>query len=85
MEAVNEATNVLNAAEKFVIQNKNILSADERLQLEKLTLNLKESLKSADKDDIEGAMKNLNEYSLPLAHRAFDVNIGKALKGVKVE
>ena len=85
LEAVNEATNVLNAAEKFVIQNKNILSADEHLQLEKLTLNLKESLKSADKDDIEGAMKNLNEYSLPLAHRAFDVNIGKALKGVKVE
>jgi len=40
--------------------------------------------KEDDKDAINKAMDDLNTYTSPLAHRAMDVNIQKAMKGKKV-
>ena len=85
LEAVNEANIIINSTDKFIVQNKEILSIDEMTQLGKCVLDLKTTLDSDDKDKIEGAMKKLNDYSLPLAHRALDINIGKALKGLIIE
>lgn len=84
LEAVNEANNVILAAEKFLKQNQEILSKTEYDQVVLLNEALKLSVQSGNKDEIEMAMKVLNDYSSPLAHRALDVNIQKALKGVKM-
>lgn len=84
LEAVNEANNVILAAEKFLKQNQEILSKTEYDQVVLLNNALKSSVQSGNKDEIEMAMKVLNDYSSPLAHRALDVNIQKALKGVKM-
>jgi len=84
LEAVNEANNVILAAEKFMKQNADILSQTEYDQIMMLNNALKTSVQSGNKDEIELAMKVLNDYSSPVAHRALDININKALKGVKM-
>jgi molecular chaperone HscA len=84
LEAVNEANNVILAADKFMKQNIDILSSTELNQILKLADELKTSVQSGNKDEIELAMKVLNDYSSPLAHRALDININKALKGIKM-
>lgn len=84
LEAVNEANNILQASEKFIKQNEDILSEDEIVMLRNLTVKLEKAVDSSEKDTIHTAITKLNDYSLPLAQRALDVNISKALKGVKV-
>jgi molecular chaperone HscA len=84
LEAVNEANNVILAADKFMKQNVDIFSTTELNQIIKLTDELKTSVQSGNKDEIELAMKVLNDFSSPLAHRALDININRALKGVKM-
>ena len=61
-----------------------MLTSDEKSTLQTLTSHLSESIKSESKDNIQTAMKNLNDYSHPLAHKALNINIGKALTGAKV-
>jgi molecular chaperone HscA len=84
LESINEANNVTLATDKFLIQNKPIFTEEEIEMTTKLNEALKISLKSGSKDEIEAAMKRLNDYSTPLAHKALDVNIGEALKGAKM-
>lgn len=84
MEARNEANNILLSVDKFLKQNKEILTEEEQ----ELTLSLADKLRStiaeSDKDEINKAMEALNEYTKPLAHRAMDFNIGQAMKGQKI-
>ncbi len=84
LEAINEGRNVTQAADKFIIQNANILSKEEITDINKYNDALKNAISHGTKDDIENAMKTLNDYSTPLAHMALDKNIGKALKEVSV-
>jgi molecular chaperone HscA len=84
LEAINEAQNVVLASDKFVIQNANILTQEETIEIIKLNSNLKTTIATGSKDDIENAMQALNDYATPLAHMALDQNIGKALKEVSV-
>ncbi len=84
LEAINEAQNVVLASDKFVIQNANILTQEETIEIIRLNSNLKTTITTGSKDDIENAMKALNDYATPLAHMALDQNIGKALKEVSV-
>lgn len=84
LEAKNEANNIILAAEKFVIQNKNILSEAEIKETTRLNDQLKAAVASEHKDDIELAMQNLNEYTTPLAQKALDVNISQALSNVSL-
>lgn len=83
LESINEANNVTLATDKFLIQNQAILTSEEIETTTSLNDALKSSVKSGTKDDIEAAMKRLNDYSTPLAHKALDINIGEALKGAK--
>ncbi len=84
MEARNEANNILLSVDKFLKQNKEILTEEEQ----ELTLSLADKLRStiaeSDKDEINKVMEALNEYTKPLAHRAMDFNIGQAIKGQKI-
>lgn len=84
LESINEANNVTLASDKFLIQNQAILTTEEIETTTSLNEALKSSVKSGTKDDIEAAMKRLNDYSTPLAHKALDINIGEALKGAKM-
>ncbi len=84
LEAINEANNVILASQRFIIQNKEYFSDQEMEQIKLLTDKLKESVKSESKEAIEGAMKALNDYSEPIAHKALDINVQKALKGVSM-
>jgi molecular chaperone HscA len=84
LEAVNEANNIILSSEKFIKQNLNNFTKDELNQVATLASLLNEKVLLKDKDAIELAMKTLNDYAAPLAHRALDINISKALKEVSV-
>lgn len=81
IEARNEANNVLHHSRKFVEQNAEILNSDETNRLKSIAENLEDVIKNGSKDDINRVMKELNDYSAPLAERAMDHNIALALKG----
>ncbi len=84
LEARNEANNILLSSDKFLHQNEEILSEEEKTETKTLIENLKQSVNGGDKDAINKAMDDLNTFTSPLAHRAMDVNIQKAMKGKKV-
>lgn len=85
LEAINEANNIILAADKFIKQNQQIFTNEVLEQLKSLNDNLKTKVSEENKDAIELAMKELNDYSSPLAHVALDINIQKALKDVSVD
>ncbi len=84
IEARNEANNVLLNADKFLQQNESILSENEIATTKKLVSELRKTVEEEDKDLINKAMDDLNEFTKPLAHRALDHNITKALSGKKI-
>ena len=84
LEARNEARNIILSVGKFLQQNDTILSDDEKARTIELNESLKKSVEGDDKDAINKAMADLNDYTAPLAHRALDVNIGEAMKGRKL-
>jgi len=84
LEARNEANNILLSAKKFMKQNDAILSIEEKETTISLVKNLDRVTKGNDKDLINKAMDELNEFTAPLAHRALDVNIAAAIKGKKI-
>jgi len=84
LEARNEANNILLSSNRFLEQNKNLLSAEEKENVLRLTKELRATTQGQDKDAINVAMENLNTYTAPLAHRAMDVAIADAMKGKKV-
>ena len=81
LEAKNEGNSIVLSGNKFIKQNAEILSEDETQKLNVFIKELKESIDKEDKDIINSAMKNLNDYSAPLAERAMNHNIKKALSG----
>jgi len=84
LEARNEANNLLLSGDKFLKQNEEILSEEEKATTNALLNALREAAKGDDKDVIHGAIEDLNAYTGPLAHRAMDVTIREAMKGKKV-
>jgi molecular chaperone HscA len=84
LEARNEARNIILSVGKFLQQNDTILSDEEKTRTIALNENVKKSVEGEDKDAINKAMADLNDYTAPLAHRALDVNIGEAMKGRKL-
>ena len=84
LEARNEANNILLSADKFLRQNESILSDEEKSKIGELVKILQKATQGEDKDLINKAMDDLNEYTAPLAHRAMDATIAKAIKGKKI-
>ncbi len=80
IEAQTEGKNVLLATTKFIGQN-DWLSTKEVDRLNDLHKRLEAQINQGSKNDIEKAMETLNEYSRPLAEKALDINVSKALKG----
>ena len=84
LEARNEANNLLLSGQKFLEQNTDILSEEEKTETNALLATLRETTSGDDKDLIHKAIETLNEYTLPLAHRAMDTNIRAAMTGKKI-
>ncbi len=84
LEARNEGKHIVLSSEKFLKQNDQILSKEEKSMTLSLLSNLKSCLEKADKDLINKAIQDLNDFTAPLAHRAMDINIAEAMKGKKV-
>ncbi len=84
LEARNEAQNILLSTEKFLKQHQNILNETEIERTTELATMLKEAKSGTDKDAINKAMAELNEFTAPLAHRAMDHTIAEAMKGKKI-
>lgn len=84
LEARNEANHILLSADKFVKQNIDILSEEEIVTTANFAEALREIAGSNDKDKINQAIQELNEFTSPLAHRAMDKTILEAMKGKKV-
>jgi molecular chaperone HscA len=85
IEAQTEAQNIILAGEKFVVQNKDILTDEEVTYTKNLLEKLKSTLHSKDKNYIQSAMDTLNLYTKPLAQRAMESTINKALKGTEIK
>lgn len=85
LEAKNEANNILLSADKFLVQNAELLSTEEEEQTKLLAGVLREKVEGDDKDAINKAMEELNVYTTPLAHKAMEMTISKAMKGTKVD
>ena len=79
-----EANHILLSADKFLSQNEVILSKEEIDTTQTLTNKLKTSIEGTDKDAINKAIQDLNEYTSPLAHRSMDKNIAEAMKGKEI-
>lgn len=84
LESINEAKNLILAADRFLAQNAEALNQEQMNSIVNLKSSLKSTIEGNDKDAIENAMKAMNDYTTPLAHEALDRNIGKALKDTEV-
>ncbi len=80
-EARNEANNVILSSRKFMEHNKSLFSEAQLSHLKLLTENIVSAVRGDDKDLINKAMEEMNEYSRPLAEQALDHAISGALKG----
>ncbi len=81
LEARNEGQHIVQSSEKFLKQHHNILSEIEVENTKKLASDLENAIKGDDKDLINEAIKQLNDYTAPLAHRAMDATIAEAMRG----
>ncbi|HRK83124.1 MAG TPA: Fe-S protein assembly chaperone HscA [Saprospiraceae bacterium] len=84
LEARNEARSVLLATDRFLIQNAELFSPEEKAQITAIAGELDAAVQGEDKDLINKVLEDLNTYSAPLAHRALEANVAQALKGNKV-
>jgi len=81
LEARNEARSIILSSDKFIKQNEEILTEAEQTKLIELVNDLRTVTEQEDKDKINTSMQILNEFSAPLAERAMNYNIKKALSG----
>jgi molecular chaperone HscA len=83
-EARNEANYILKASDRFIAQNKEVLSEHQVETIQSLALELSEAAQQTDKDKIHAAMEKMNAYTSPLAHEALDRHIAHSIKGQNV-
>ena len=84
IDAQNEGRAMVATSEKFIIQNMDILTEEETNEMKSMSDEISAVLDGTDRDAILSKVEALNEYSRPLAERAMDHNLGKALAGKKL-
>ena len=83
-EARNEAEGTLLSTKKFLQQNATWLKTDEVKFLNEMHEKIKLAVAGDDKDLIYSLLEELNLYSTPLAEKALDISVSKALKGTHI-
>ncbi|MFT5511634.1 MAG: molecular chaperone HscA [Bacteroidia bacterium] len=84
-EAINESEYLIKSTEKFVANNKSDIRKDEIKEINNLVATLSGAIESKDKDAIQLAQDELNEYTKPFAEGMMDKTIATALKGKTIE
>ena len=85
IEAQTEASLVLNATEKFMQQNAQMLTPRESEQLRYFSQELREAIAGTDKDLIHRLLDDLNQFAAPIAQQAMDATISAAMSGKRIE
>jgi molecular chaperone HscA len=84
LESITEAEQIIEATEKFVGKNRAYLESEEIKETQEAVEQLRQSIRSKEKDIIHKNIELLNEISKPYAERLMDQAISKAMKGKKV-
>lgn len=84
VETKTEAQQLIYATERFIKNNKSILTNDEITATSELLDSLKKAVDSNDKDRILVIQEELNDFTRPFAERAMDKAVVEALKGKKL-
>lgn len=84
VEAQTEAEQLLNTTEQFLAKNSTFLSEKEHSDTIEAIGNLRQTIVSGTKDEIQSAIERLNEISRPYAERVMDEAIGIAMKGKSI-
>ncbi len=85
IEARTEARQILLATEKFIAQHQNIFKTTEIADLKAYATKLQIAVQGEDKNLINKAMDELNEFAKPLAEIAMDNTISSSLQGKSIE
>ncbi len=83
-EAKTEGEQLLKTTEKFMINNKNSITADELMQTANAMQTLQLAITMNDKNLIQQKTEELNDISRPYAERIMNEAIGKAMSGTKI-
>jgi molecular chaperone HscA len=81
IDVINEGNSLILSTKKFIELNQALLTAEEIDTLVSHRNAIEAAVAIRNKDQIQLCMDNLNTYAGPLAHKAMDHNIAKALKG----
>ncbi len=84
LEAKEEAKNILYVTERFLNNNGHLISDEEMNETRNYMQLLMNELGSEDKNKIQEAIENLNEYTRPFAQKVMDVAIQNALSGKNI-
>jgi len=85
LEARQEGKQLIYAAERFIVKNRDWLSEDEITHTSMLCSELDASIAAGGKDEILHAVDRLNDYTRPFAERVMDKAVASALKGKTIE
>ena len=85
VETRTEAGNVLLSARKFLDQNADWLTEEQKGEIGRHVNLLAKAVEGQDKDAINRALEELNTYTTPLAHEALDRNVAAAMRGRDVQ
>lgn len=81
IEAKNEAHMILLATQRFLAQNENWLTSDQKSMINNLSDQIQTKIASGTKEDILASIDSLNGYTTPLAHEALDRHVAGRLTG----
>lgn len=84
VEAITEATIMLETTEKFIEKNGEYLEQDELGSTRKAMDALRNAIEARDKDQVQTKIEELNEISRPFAERVMDIAVSAAMKGKKI-
>ncbi|HUH32882.1 MAG TPA: Hsp70 family protein, partial [Daejeonella sp.] len=85
IEARTEGEQMVYTVERFLQKNNQYVSAEEIKDTQALLDDLKQALKSGDKDAIHKSIDEVNEFTRPFAERLMDQAISTAMKGKAID
>ncbi len=84
VEAITEATIMLETTEKFIQKNGEYLEQQEIDNTRNAMDALRSAIDARDKDQVQTKIEELNEISRPFAERVMDIAVSAAMKGKKI-
>ncbi len=85
IEAVNEANYIITNAQKFLKQNKDLLSDKETSILHNQLNTLTECIRTKQKEEINNAILSFNQSTAEIAHRIMELQFNKTLGGSSID